>query len=69
MWLEAVFDAAANQPATVGVGPGPTRRAREVYDCVTLHPTAAQLGEDKPAVVHEANAPSHCAHPVVAHRT
>ena len=68
MRLEAVLDAAANQPATVGARPGPTRRAREVYDSVASHPTAAQLGEDKPAVIHEANPTAHCAYPVVAHR-
>ena len=69
MRLEAVLDAATDQPATVGAGPAPTGRAREVYDSAAVHPAAAQFGEYKPAVVHEANAACRRAHPVVAHRT
>src|SRR6266536_499412 len=67
--LESVFDAAADKPATVGIGPVPTRGARDVHRSLTLHPTAAQFGEYKPAVIHETNAPCHRADPVVALRT
>src|SRR5262245_26959990 len=69
MRLEAVLDAGANQPATVGAGPVPARRARDVHRSVASHPTPAQLGKDEPAVIHETNAACHRADPVVAHRT
>src|ERR1044071_9232222 len=69
MRLEAIFDAAANHPASIGAGPAPAWRAGNIHDCVASHPTAAELGKYKPAVVHDPNPAGNRAHPVVAHRT
>ena len=59
MWLEAVFDAPAEQPAGIGAGPTPNS-ARKVQQSRASHPTAADLAKYKPAVIHDANAARYC---------